>query len=167
VRTGSNCNSVAVNATTNKVYVSNNFGHSVTVIDGVTNEATTFRVGQGPRAIAVNPVTNKIYTANYGSRDSSEIDGATNAVTSVPTGKHPWAIAVEAPTDTWSMRTAPFHPRRRGRDKDRWRRVRSRWRCSANGLCLHSGSTMTVIDGATTLTRTVRSPHPSASPGDQ
>ena len=70
--------------------MANNFGHSVTVIDGATNLATTVRVGQGPRAIAVNPVTNKIYTANYGSKDATEIDGATNAATSVPTGKHPW-----------------------------------------------------------------------------
>jgi YVTN family beta-propeller protein len=90
VRTGSFCQALAVNPKTNKIYVANNFGHSVTVIDGVTHEATTIRVGQGPRAIVVNPVTNKIYTANYGSKDASVIDGATNAVTSVPTGKHPW-----------------------------------------------------------------------------
>ena len=87
---------VAVNSTTNKIYVANNFGHSVTVIDGATNTATTVRVGQGPRAIAVNPITNKIYTANYGSKDATEIDGATNAATSMPTGKHPWAIAVDS-----------------------------------------------------------------------
>jgi YVTN family beta-propeller protein len=96
VRTGSYCQAVAVNSTTNKIYVANNFGHSVTVIDGATNTATTLRVGQGPRAIVVNPVTNKIYTANYGSKDVTEIDGATNAITSVPTGKHPWAVAVDS-----------------------------------------------------------------------
>ena len=96
MRAGSYCQSLAVNPATNKIYVTNNSGHSVTVIDGVTHEAVTVRVGQGPRAIAVNPVTNKIYTANYGSKDASEIDGATNAVTSIPTGKHPWALAVNS-----------------------------------------------------------------------
>jgi len=77
------------------IYVTNNFGHSVTVIDGAANTATTIRVGQGPRGIVANPVTNKIYTANYGSKDSTEIDGATNAATSIPTGRHPWVIAAD------------------------------------------------------------------------
>jgi len=86
VRTGSYCQALAVNTATNKIYVANNFGHSVTVIDGLTHETTTIRVGQGPRAIVVNQVTNKIYTANYGSKDATEIDGASNNATSIPTG---------------------------------------------------------------------------------
>ena len=75
--------------------MANNFGHSVTVIDGATNATTTIQVGQGPRGIALNPVTNKVYTVNYGSQDVTVIDGATGATTAVQAGKHPWAIAVD------------------------------------------------------------------------
>jgi len=86
VRAGSYCQALAINPTTNKIYVANNSGHSITVIDGVTNTPTTVRVGQGPRSVVANPVTNKIYTANYGSKDITEIDGATLASMAVADG---------------------------------------------------------------------------------
>ncbi len=55
---------MAVNSVTNKIYVANEFGNTVTVIDGATNNTTTVSVGQDPYAVAVNPVTNKIYVVN-------------------------------------------------------------------------------------------------------
>ena len=114
---------VAVNPTTNKIYVANNYAHSVTVIDGATHATTTVRVGPGSRAIVVNPVTNKIYTANYGSKDATEIDGATNTATAARTGKHPWAITLIAgPTYLRGQRgqRQHLHSRRRdGHDEER------------------------------------------------
>jgi DNA-binding beta-propeller fold protein YncE len=58
--------SVALNSTTNKIYVSNNGSSSVTVIDGATNSTTTVSSPdmQDLWGVAVNPVTNKIYVAN-------------------------------------------------------------------------------------------------------
>jgi YVTN family beta-propeller protein len=55
---------VAVNATTNKIYVANNRDNTVTVINGATNATTTVPVGQQPVAVAVNEATNNIYVAN-------------------------------------------------------------------------------------------------------
>ena len=77
---------VAVNPVTNKVYVANYGGDSVTVIDGATNSTTTVAVGTMPSAVAVNPVTNKVYVANAGSTIVTVIDGATNSATTVAAG---------------------------------------------------------------------------------
>jgi len=55
---------VAVNPTTNKIYVANNGGANVTVIDGSNNTTATVAAGTNPIAVAVDPMTNKIYVAN-------------------------------------------------------------------------------------------------------
>src|SRR5437016_2377507 len=64
VEVGASPVAVAVNPVTNKIYVANANGSSVTVIDGATNTTATVAVGASPIAVAVNPVTNKIYVAN-------------------------------------------------------------------------------------------------------
>jgi YVTN family beta-propeller protein len=60
---------VAVNPVTNKIYVTNTFGNSVTVIDGATNDTTSVAAGTGPEPVALNPVTNKIYVVNTNSNN--------------------------------------------------------------------------------------------------
>ena len=94
---------VAVNTTTNRVYVGNEF---VTVIDGATNNIIANISAGGPTALAVNEHTNKIYSAwcdyyvgsCYGY--VAVIDGATNTlVTQVPVGLNPVAIAVNPSTN--------------------------------------------------------------------
>jgi YVTN family beta-propeller protein len=57
---------VAVNPSTNTIYVANFNSNSVTVIDGATNNTTTVAVGNGPDDVAVNPNTNLIYVVNFG-----------------------------------------------------------------------------------------------------
>jgi YVTN family beta-propeller protein len=86
--------SATVNPITNKLYVANQLGDSVTVIDGATNIATTVSVGSQPVAIAVNSLTNKIYVANYLDGTISVIDGVTNSSTTVAVGSQPVSIAV-------------------------------------------------------------------------
>src|ERR1019366_8237858 len=76
------------------IYVTNQFGSSVTVIDGATNTTTTGPVGSGPDDIAVNPLTNKIYVANGSSNNVTVIDGATNKTTTLAAGADPFAVAV-------------------------------------------------------------------------
>jgi hypothetical protein len=61
---GINPNAVAVNPATNKIYVPNFNGGSVTVIDGATNGTATVAAGVNPDSAGVNPVTNKIYVVN-------------------------------------------------------------------------------------------------------
>jgi YVTN family beta-propeller protein len=96
---GTNPISVAVNPVTNKIYVANYRGASVTVIDGATNSTTTVGAGSFPLALAVNPVTNKIYVANNSSNNVTVIDGATNSTTTVNVGSSPNSVAVNPVTN--------------------------------------------------------------------
>jgi len=70
---------VAVNSTTNTVYVTGFNSNDVTAIDGPTNKPSNIHLEdvQDPYTIAVNPITNKVYVANLTSRSISVIDGAT------------------------------------------------------------------------------------------
>jgi len=109
---------VAVNSTTNMIYVANYCGSdltcsssgTVTVINGSNNTVvTTVTVGYFPEAIAVNSTTNMIYVANISCDLSSlpcsnpgtvtAIDGATNTPTPVTVGVAPYAVAVNSMTN--------------------------------------------------------------------
>ena len=62
---------VAVNPTTNRIYVANQWSNNVSVIDGATNTVVaTVPVGTCPEDVAVNPSTNRIYVANSGATTS-------------------------------------------------------------------------------------------------
>jgi YVTN family beta-propeller protein len=93
--------SIAINPTTNKIYVvSYNANGVVTEIDGDTNAATAIPVGSYPYGIDVNTVTNKIYVTNGMSNSVTVIDGATRATTTIPVGVNPTVVAVNATTNT-------------------------------------------------------------------
>jgi YVTN family beta-propeller protein len=125
---------------TNKIYVANLDGNTVSVIDGATNTTATVNVGEFPNEVAVNPVTNKIYVSNLCGIDSSchssgtvtVIDGATNKPATVNVGYYPYGLAVNSVTNKIYVanRTCWVAP------------------------CTHSG-TVTVIDGATNSTASV------------
>jgi len=142
---------VAVNETTNKIYVAN-IGRtyllerqgkgSVTVIDGATNATATVidPNAHGPCAIAVNPATNKIYVANDLSSNVTVIDGATNATTTV--------------TDPNASRLAAYalavNP------------VSNKVYVANQNIAFPTGSdpgNITVIDGGTNATTTVTDPN--------
>src|SRR5258706_201998 len=66
VPVGSGPDGVGVNATTNRIYVANFGGSSVSVIDGATNTVfATVGVGNNPEGVSVNETTNRIYVANH------------------------------------------------------------------------------------------------------
>ena len=101
---------VAVNQTTNKIYVPNGndsaLGNGdVTIIDGATNALSTVKDPNAlnPHALAVDSVTNTIYVANTGNNPGSVtvINGATNAVTTVidPNAAHPAFLAINPTTN--------------------------------------------------------------------
>src|SRR5258708_145836 len=69
---------VAVDSATNKIYVVNEEGSSVAVLDGETNRVATIYVGSKPRYVAVDPITHRIYTTRYFCRCVSIMDGIAN-----------------------------------------------------------------------------------------
>jgi YVTN family beta-propeller protein len=87
VKVGKGPVALAINEKTNRIYVANNGGGSVSVIDG-TNDAVvaTVNVGNLPYVLAVNPVTNKIFVSNTFSNEITLIDGANNATTKIKAG---------------------------------------------------------------------------------
>jgi len=94
---------LAVNSKTNKIYVANYNGNSVTVINGANNSETTVTLPGQPTALAVNSVTNKVYVAT--SSQLNVIDGATNAVSTItiPAAANTYgiqAVAVNESTNT-------------------------------------------------------------------
>ncbi len=93
------CEGVAVNPVTNKIFVINANGGTVAVLDGTTSKATTLSSGINPCAIAVNSVTGKIYVANRGSNNVTVIDGATSKTAQVAVGNRPIALAVNSITN--------------------------------------------------------------------
>jgi len=129
VHVGDGPTGVAVDQVTDSVYVANNSGNTVSVINGVTCNATeqrgcmgtpaTISVGNGPSAIGVNPTTDTIYVTDSGpfkgatasvNDTVSVIDGATcNAVVqsgcdqtpgTVTVGAGPLGIGVDPTTDS-------------------------------------------------------------------
>lgn len=76
---GTNPLAIAINSVTNAIYVVNQGGNSVSIIDGATDVViATIPVGNGPDAPGVNEETNTIYVANTTDGTVSVIDGATN-----------------------------------------------------------------------------------------
>jgi YVTN family beta-propeller protein len=93
---------VAVNASTNTVYVVNYGDDSVTVIHGAKHAAVkTVHVGSHPQAIAVDPLHNRIYVANTHGNSVTVIDGSRNeVVATLLAGVNPYAIALDAANAT-------------------------------------------------------------------
>jgi YVTN family beta-propeller protein len=87
VRVGQEPVALAINETTNRIYVANNAGGSVSVIDGSNDVVVaTVSVGALPYVLAVNPVTNKIFVSNTFSDAITLIDGATNGTSTIKAG---------------------------------------------------------------------------------
>ena len=102
ISVGSSPFGVAVNPSTNTVYLTNVNDNTVSVINGSTNTVTaTVSVGSGPTGVSVNSSTNTVYVANQGGNTVSVINGSTNTVTStISVGSHPFGVAVNPSTNT-------------------------------------------------------------------
>jgi YVTN family beta-propeller protein len=120
VNVGQTPGGIAVNTRTDTIYVTGEFTHDVSVLDGKTCNATTtggcrqtpvhVLAGPGARGIAINEVTNTVYVANTEANTVSVINGATcdaavhtgcnqhAAVASV--GVSPRRVAVDPVTNT-------------------------------------------------------------------
>lgn len=67
VTVGTNPWSVAVNEATNRIYVANHDGDSLSVVDGETDELLySIEVGRAPMFVAVSEATGRVYVTNAG-----------------------------------------------------------------------------------------------------
>ena len=138
---------LAVNSTTNKIYVANNCGNdsncggmgTVTVIDGATLGTHNVTVGDYPYGVAVNATTNKIYVATCGTDPTcasngsvTVINGTTLATQNVTVGVDPSFVAVNVSTNKIYVANL-----------------------SCNFFPCDVAGTVTVIDGSTLTTHTV------------
>ena len=101
VAVGTGPSGLAVNSTTNKIYVANNQSNDISIIDGATNSVTTVAdPAANPSRVAINPVTNKVYVSHSSSNTISVLDGATNAVSTVadPNALNPSLMVVNTTT---------------------------------------------------------------------
>jgi YVTN family beta-propeller protein len=90
---------IAVNEVTNRIYVNNVGGNSVSVIDGSTGSAVTAASVPSPDGIAVNSQTNKIYVISGSSSSVAILDGATNSVANATAGSVPNDVKVNTVTN--------------------------------------------------------------------
>jgi YVTN family beta-propeller protein len=95
---GHKSSSICANSETNCIYVPNEDGDIVTVLDlvgGNWTVITTIPVGDEPMGICVNPQTNRIYVADFEDNAVSVIDGTNNSViATIGVGDHPVGVAV-------------------------------------------------------------------------
>jgi YVTN family beta-propeller protein len=91
---------LAVNSTTNRIYVSNLNSNSVSVIDGNSNTVVaTVPLSASPSGIDVNPTTNLIYVATFLTGEVVVIDGSNNTVVTTITGVGADLLAVDVATN--------------------------------------------------------------------
>ena len=92
---------VAVNPVTSKIYVTNEFSDTVSVISGTGNTVeSSIRVGHFPYGVAINPFNSRIYVTNRGSNTVSVIDGSTNTkLDNITVQQSPVGIAIDPAAD--------------------------------------------------------------------
>lgn len=93
---------VSVNPVTKKIYITNEFSNTLSVISGLTDSIVdTITVGSFPYGVAVNPFNDRVYVTNRGSNSVSVIDGPTNTkLSNISVGNSPVAITVN-PSSNW------------------------------------------------------------------
>jgi YVTN family beta-propeller protein len=93
---------VAVNPVTKKIYITDEFSNSVSVISGTSNSVEgTIAVGDFPYGVAINPFDSRVYVTNRGSDTVSVIDGSTNTkLHNITVQNSPVGIAVN-PSANW------------------------------------------------------------------
>jgi YVTN family beta-propeller protein len=87
VKVGDDPLAIAVNSTSDRVYVLNTTSGTVSVLDGKTDTVVaTVNVGKWPYVLAANPAENKVYVSNIFRNAITIIDGATNTTKTVNAG---------------------------------------------------------------------------------
>ena len=94
---GSAPRGIAFNPNNGNMYVVNQDGNTVSVINGATNTVvgSPIPVGSQPIDVAFNPDNGDLYVTNLDDNNVTVIDGATNTVVGspIPVGSEPFGIA--------------------------------------------------------------------------
>ena len=91
---------VAVNPNTDRVFVTNNYADTVSVIDGSTNSlVSVFKVGSGPFGIGINPETDILYVARGHNDILTVVDGSTHNIKENIEISGPYDIAINSNTN--------------------------------------------------------------------
>jgi YVTN family beta-propeller protein len=99
ISVGTNPSVVAINPTTNRIYVGNSGEGTISVIDGTSNTVLT-KIAVSSTAMDINKNTNIIYSISTYSSSISVINGSTNqVVASISTYAGPTGIAVNSNTN--------------------------------------------------------------------
>jgi gliding motility-associated-like protein len=85
---------IVVSPDCNKVYLTNDFATTISVLDAATFSIKNINVGGYPFAITITPDGNTVYTANNISNSVSIINTVTGAVATLPIAGQPYGIAV-------------------------------------------------------------------------
>jgi YVTN family beta-propeller protein len=98
----------------NRVYVVNNLGNSVTVIDAISRTVVATLSGNfnRPYHIAANPVTGKVYVPNFGNHTVSVISGTTVSSVNLAVGDpstQPYGVAVDETRNVVYVATVDSH----------------------------------------------------------
>ncbi len=100
IQVGKNPYGIAIDPIGHKVYVTNFYNNSVSVINGTTDkEIKTFLVENKPFGIAIDPTGHKVYVTNFASNSVSVIDETTDKViNTIKVGSGPYGIAIDPNT---------------------------------------------------------------------
>jgi hypothetical protein len=90
---------MAINPSTNRIYIADGIGGIVTVLDGADNSVLDTIQLAAPFRIAVNPVTNLIYVFDVSNTQITILDGATNEIITIPLDMYPTAVSVDSNTN--------------------------------------------------------------------
>ena len=97
IKVGSEPRSIAINPTTNIIYIANYLSDTITVLDGNNRDRVIadIKVGKSPAGLALDLTKNIVYVTNQDLNSVSVIDGRTNQVISNFTvGLSPTGIAI-------------------------------------------------------------------------
>ncbi len=94
---GANPEAITVDVLTDKTYVINTGGDSISVTSGTTT--STITVGNGPTALAVSPTSQWVFVANGLGNSVTVVDTLSGSKTTLPVGDTPSAIAVNPVTN--------------------------------------------------------------------
>ncbi|HUX85912.1 MAG TPA: hypothetical protein VMW65_02830, partial [Chloroflexota bacterium] len=88
---------IAVDPTTQRIFVSNSDDNTISVLDGATNQViATVPAGAGPTGVAIDPSLGLVYVSDSGASTISVLDESTLALRgSIDVGGSPGAITVD------------------------------------------------------------------------
>ena len=90
---------LAVDETTNRIYVTHTYSGSMTVIDGVSSTVRELKVGDAD-GVVLDPRTGTVFLSTYEDPSIRMVDETIGAVTKVNVGPHVWGMVFDQSSGT-------------------------------------------------------------------